>query len=60
MMPRLGEQLEYRSVDPYSAAPGRTKLATVVETLTIAPPPLAAIRVANAPVRKDGALTFSR
>ena len=46
-------------VEPYSAIPGIPKLATIVETLTIAPPPLSAMRGANAPVRKNGALTFS-
>jgi hypothetical protein len=46
-------------VEPYSAIPAIPKLATIVETFTIAPPPLAAIRGAKEPVRKNGAFTLT-
>jgi hypothetical protein len=41
-------------VEPHSAIPASPKLATIVLMFTIAPPPLEAIRGANAPVRTLG------
>jgi hypothetical protein len=45
-------------VPPYAAAPARPMLATMLATLTMLPPPLAAIRGASAATRKYAARTL--